>query len=237
MAHVTFADSSVTVSTTARSLIADATSGIPTQTTDGRLEGAVVRATSTAAGDQFLVQVLGASSEVLWQETRYGAWSSPVVIPAIMLPAAGWDIVATKLAGTDRVLGVEGAVEDGTSSGGATAADVADAVWDEAKAGHVASGSFGEGVTVNSLAASVITAASLAADAGTEIAAAVWANVLEGAHTAADMARLTVSRLLGKATIQATDGAYTYRDLGDTKNRIVGAVSGTARTISTVDGT
>lgn len=78
-----------------------------------------------------------------------------------------------------------------TSSLDPTAATIADAVWDEARAGHVTAGSFGEGVasvqgnvtgstasvtaavTVGAINADVITAASLAADAGSEIAVAV----------------------------------------------------------------
>ena len=65
-------------------------------------------------------------------------------------------------------------------------AEIADAVWDEARAGHVAAGSFGEGVVTNSIANGAITAAAiatdaidadaLAADAGTEIGTAVWAT-------------------------------------------------------------
>jgi len=46
-----------------------------------------------------------------------------------------------------------------------TAAAVADAVWDEARAGHVGAGSFGEGVVVNSLAAGSVTAAAVATGA------------------------------------------------------------------------
>ena len=91
--------------------------------------------------------------------------------------------------------------------------------------------------SVGAMASDVLTAAATAADFGTEVATAVWAKVLEGAHTASDLARLVASRLLGKATIQTSDGTYTFRDLGDTKDRIVGAVSGTARTISAADGT
>lgn len=60
------------------------------------------------------------------------------------------------------------------STGGPTSGDIADAVWDEARAGHVAAGSFGEGVAsvqgdvtgslqgdVQNLASGVITGASL----------------------------------------------------------------------------
>jgi hypothetical protein len=73
-----------------------------------------------------------------------------------------------------------------TSSLDPTAASIADAVWDEARSGHVSAGTFGEGVVVNSIANGAVTAAAvatgaidadaLAADAGTEIGTAVWAT-------------------------------------------------------------
>ncbi len=68
------------------------------------------------------------------------------------------------------------------STGGPTSGDIADAVWDEARAGHVAAGSFGEGVAsvqgdvtgslqgdVQNLASGVITGASLDSTALNEI--------------------------------------------------------------------
>ena len=64
-------------------------------------------------------------------------------------------------------------------------AEIADAVWDEARSGHTTAGTFGEGVVVSSIATAAITAAAIAADAigaselatdaVTEIVAAVWA--------------------------------------------------------------
>ena len=52
-----------------------------------------------------------------------------------------------------------------TSSSDPSAATIADAVWDEARSGHVGAGSFGEGVVVNSIAAGAITAAAVATGA------------------------------------------------------------------------
>lgn len=51
---------------------------------------------------------------------------------------------------SDQIDGVGG-------GGGATAADIADAVWDEAKADHTAGGSFGEEVQAHSLSSEVST--------------------------------------------------------------------------------
>lgn len=46
-----------------------------------------------------------------------------------------------------------------------TAAEIADAVWDELRSGHTTSGSFGEGVIIISIGADAINAAAIAADA------------------------------------------------------------------------
>lgn len=95
------------------------------------------------------------------------------------------------------------ATAPGSGGSGATAAEIADAVWDEPTTGHTTSGTFGEqcktdidailvdtgttldaripaalvsgrmDVSVGAMAANVITAAATAADFGTEVAAAV----------------------------------------------------------------
>jgi hypothetical protein len=124
----------------------------------------------------------------------------------------------------------------GGGGGGATAAEVADAVWDEARADHSTAGTFGQGVVVSSIAASAITAAAIAADAVTAIAAGVWARVLEGAHTAADLVRLVAAVATGNAS-GLESGSVTYRDLANSKNRVVGTVASGARTVTTRDGT
>jgi hypothetical protein len=95
------------------------------------------------------------------------------------------------------VLGdVEGEVGTVSTAG---RAQIADTVWDEARAGHVTAGTFGEGVasvvgSVGSVAAGGITASSvatgaidadaLAADAVAEIADGVWDEARSG-HTTA----------------------------------------------------
>jgi hypothetical protein len=123
-----------------------------------------------------------------------------------------------------------------------TAADVADAVWDEATAGHTTSGTFGEqlktdvdailddtgtsGVIVASLASGAITATSiaadaigaseLAADAATEIATAVWA--------------------LGTRSLTVLDEDTTTLDLDATIRAAVGMASANLDTqLTTID--
>ena len=68
-------------------------------------------------------------------------------------------------------------------------------------------------------------------------AAAVWTAVSEGTEVFGDTIRLIAARLFGKATVQDGDGAYAFRDKADTKNRLAMTRTGTARTVSTRDGT
>lgn len=65
-------------------------------------------------------------------------------------------------------------------------------------------------------------AASAAPSAAT-VATEVWAKVLEGSFTAADMQRLFAAALIAKASGWDT-GTLVFRDLGDTKNRFVSTV-------------
>ena len=79
------------------------------------------------------------------------------------------------------------------------------------------------GITVGALGANVITAASMNADASTEIATTLLATAVDGTTTVAESIRLHNSALGGKATGLNTTTA-TYRDLADTKDRIVATV-------------
>ncbi len=126
-----------------------------------------------------------------------------------------------------------------------SAAVVADAVWDEARSGHVAGGSFGEGVVVNSLAASSITATAvatgaidsdaiatgaidadaLAADAANAIADALLDRTagVETSMTVRQAFRIVLAALAGKASGLATTTAV-FRDTTDSKDRITATV-------------
>lgn len=65
-----------------------------------------------------------------------------------------------------------------------------------------------------------------------------WIANLEGSYTAGDLLRLVASALAGNATVPAGAGSFAFRDLGDTKDRIVGTVdSGGAREVTDIDGT
>lgn len=110
--------------------------------------------------------------------------------------------------------------------------EIADAVWDEARAGHVGAGSFGEGVLVASggitstsfaanaitnsaIAADAIGSSELAASAATEIAGAVW-DELRASHTTAG------SFGQGVASVQGPVGSVA----GDVTGNVDGTVGG-----------
>jgi hypothetical protein len=76
--------------------------------------------------------------------------------------------------------------------------------------------------SVGAVAADAITASGIAADAGTEIAAAVGALVVEGTTTVVQSLRLHNAALGGKST----NSGKTYRDLADSKDRIAATVDG-----------
>ena len=78
-------------------------------------------------------------------------------------------------------------------------------------------------VTVGTLANDSVTAAALAADAGTEIAAAVLGATVETGATVVQSLRLANSANGGKASGLATS-TVAYRDLADTVDRIAASV-------------
>lgn len=116
-----------------------------------------------------------------------------VVVSSVTIDGQTVSFIAARFSIQNRYMRGTDSAYTGTP---ATAAAIADAVWDEARSGHVAAGSFGEGVlvqTVNAdalntnsfstgcisaaaIAANAIGATELAADAITEIVDGVWAN-------------------------------------------------------------
>jgi hypothetical protein len=70
------------------------------------------------------------------------------------------------------------------------------------------------------------------------IAAAVWVVVAEGAHTYADIQRITLAVLAGKSTGGGT-ATISFRDEADAKNRVQATVdaNGNRTAIGTLDGT
>lgn len=92
-------------------------------------------------------------------------------------------------------------------------------------------------VTVGSIANDAITAASVASDVAPEIAAGVWAYVIENSKSA-----LAFLRLIYAATVNKVSGGGTssiaFRDDADSKDRIVATVDSDGnRTAVTKDAT
>lgn len=77
--------------------------------------------------------------------------------------------------------------------------------------------------SVGAMAANVLTAAATAADFGTEIADAIWDEVMEGTRTARQFMRGWASALLGKLSGGGT-ATEVFRDIDDTKDRITATV-------------
>jgi hypothetical protein len=99
-----------------------------------------------------------------------------------------------------------------------TAAAVADAVWDEARAGHASAGSFGQGVPVSSLANNVVTSASLDASASAEFAA----RILDGENLDAGLTvrhglELAAGSVLNRLTGAGT-GVEKVRNFSNTED-------------------
>lgn len=92
--------------------------------------------------------------------------------------------------------------------------------------------------SIGAMAANVLTAAAMAADASAEIAATWLATVVEGAHTLGDYMRLFAGVLTGKSSGGGTT-TVAFRDVADTKNRISATVdaSGNRTAVGTRDGT
>jgi len=143
-----------------------------------------------------------------------------------------------------KVIGTFGLALAANGGASPTAATIADAVWDEARSGHVTSGTFGEGaasvqgnvtgsvgsvasggITATSIAADAIGASELATDAAEEIADALLDRSagVETGVTFRQAMRLILAALAGKASGLATTTAV-YRDTNDTKDRITATV-------------
>lgn len=89
--------------------------------------------------------------------------------------------------------------------------------------------------SIGAMAANTLTAAATAADFGTEVADAIWDEVIEGSTTARQSVRLNNSALGSKLSGAAT-ATNTFRDIEDTKNRIVATVDSDGnRTAITLD--
>lgn len=156
-------------------------------------------------------------------------------------PTTTLNLSGTTIAAVSGAVGsVTGAVGSVTGNvGGNVAGNVAGTVGSvTGNVGGNVVGSIGSvgagGITANSFAADAITATKVAADVGTEIAAAVWATVIDGTRTATELLRGFTAVLFGKAN--GFDGATRhYRNVADSKNVVTATTDATGRTAVTLD--
>lgn len=104
---------------------------------------------------------------------------------------------------------------------GLSTSNVGAAVWAAVAAANDVAGTMGEKLN----------------DAGS--AANPWTEVIESGYTAAEIMRILVAVAAGKTTIDASGSPVivTFRDLDDTKDRIVGEAVDSERTSVTLDPT
>lgn len=90
---------------------------------------------------------------------------------------------------------------------------------------------------IQSAASTVVTEGGSVPSAA-QNAAAVWAQLIEGDFDAAELMRLLVAVGVGRATVPTDeDGAFAFRDLADSKDRVTGTVDEAGnRSQPTLDG-
>lgn len=171
-----------------------------------------------------------------------------VILPSVDIPAAVWDVISADHQTQDTFGQTIGNSDGSTTSmydlisdanilatatnsavaALPTAAQNADAVWDEDSTAHQNAGTFGFEVgdpadwgdtsirdTLDAIQTSMPNAGA--------IAAGIMAEIVEGAISVGDSFRLWNAALGGKASGLGTTTAV-FRDLGDTKNRISATV-------------
>ncbi len=219
-----------------------ATTGLGNQTTNitGNLSGSVGSVTGAVGSVTGAVGSVGSG----------GITSASFATGAITATAIAADAIGASELAADAATEIGTAVwttasrtlTANTNLNDPTSAAIADAVWDEARSGHTSAGSFGEGaasvqgnvtgsvgsvgtggITAASFGAGAVNATALAADAGTEIANAVAAIIVEGSLDLIEALKLVLAASAGK--VSGADGStVTIRDTTDTYNRIVATV-------------
>lgn len=104
------------------------------------------------------------------------------------------------------------ALEQAPTGGGASAATIADAVWDEARAGHVTAGTFGF-----YLDASISGVSGGGGASAGDIADAVWDEVLSG-HVTVGSAAVVLTDTLDYATLTSAQIDNVGTDVDDVKS-------------------
>jgi hypothetical protein len=87
-------------------------------------------------------------------------------------------------------------------------------------------------ITAGGINADAFTAAKFAADASTEFATTFFGSFIEGTTTLKQSAQYWNSALVGK--YNSSGGTFNFRDIGDTKNRVVYTTTSTSRATVTL---
>lgn len=112
------------------------------------------------------------------------------------------------------------ALENAPSGSGASAADIADAVWDEATAGHQTAGSTGKALT------------------DSQSAGNPWESTLEGSYTASDLLRVCAAVAAGKTDITSNGNnaaTVVFRDVTDSSDIVEAEMAGSERASVTLN--
>lgn len=190
-------------------------------------------ATGTTGGNQ-TYSGNGTSGAYIWEaQFEVGALTAADTVPKF-LPASGVELevvqdvtdkydtllqAGSPQAWTYTADALHLAPTGGGGGSAPTAAEVADAVWDEALAGHAAAGSTGE----------ALSNASAGGDP--------WSAVVEAPYTAQDLLRIAAAVAAGKTTItqgSPTGGTVTFRDVTDATNIVVANMVGSERAAVTL---
>lgn len=143
-----------------------------------------------ALGDEFELiyyRKLGSASVAAFLKIPLVGPADPRILPTVQM-ADGWEVTLRKVSGTDRTITytLHRATADSTAT-------IADAIWDEPFAGHVAAGSFG--AIVQAIAGYIdtevasIKATVEALPSAASVASAVFAHVYEGAAIFSDFVK------------------------------------------------
>lgn len=177
---------------------------------------------------------VGAMGSNVVTSTALDATAATEIATAVGAPSAA--TISTQVAADLATAHGAGSWE-GASSGGATASEIADAVLDEALAGHATAGTVGAALSGAATASALSTLATAVGNlpSAATIATAVWAVVVEGAHTTAGALRVMLRVLAGRRIVSGTTD--TYRNLANTRNTVVATVDtdGNRSAASTLD--
>lgn len=169
------------------------------------------------AGEGAARIAIGASGDLVG--ALFGTAGARITIDAEAALAAIGELAAAGLiaVGADLVPYALGEMAGSTTGGGdtLTTSSIASAVWSAAAGANDSPGSMGEKLN----------------DSGS--ASNPWTEVIESGYTAAEILRVLAAVAAGRS--EKDGSTLTFRDLGDTKDRVSGTVSNGERTAVTLE--